>query len=67
MKALAQKDKVVSEQGSEGGEDESQYYDEMDYGDELNDQEEKEYKAELLRQQQVKKDLPKRATRGLRM
>lgn len=39
----------------------------MDYGDELNDQEEKDYKAELLKQSQIKKDLPKRATRGLRM
>ena len=51
MKAIAKKDGIDagdSEHGSEAGEDESQYYDEMEYGDELNDQEEKAYKAELL-------------------
>ena len=44
---------------SEGGEDEV-YYEQMEYGDELNDQEERDYAAE-------KKELPKRSTRGLRM
>jgi hypothetical protein len=51
--------KVEESVESEGGEDEV-YYDEMEYGDELNDQEEKDYAKE-------KKELPKRATRGLRM
>lgn len=53
------------------------YYDEMDYDDELNDQEEKEYRKEFLNKkreekkaaqvQPMVKELPKRATRGLRM
>jgi hypothetical protein len=41
----------------------------MDYDDELNDQEERDYKKELLetRKIQQKYELPKRSTRGLNM
>ena len=40
----------------------------MEYDDELNDQEERDYKKELTRQAiPEKKELPKRSTRGLRM
>ncbi len=45
---------------SEGGEDEI-YYDEMEYGDELNDQEERDYKNSLRvkpERVEIKKDLP---------
>lgn len=39
-------------EASEGEESEDEYYDEMDYGDELNDAEENDYKKEC--QQEAK-------------
>ena len=39
----------------------------MDYDDELNDQEERDYKKELVAKNQQKYELPKRSTRGLNM
>ena len=58
-------------EGGEGGEDEV-YYDEMEYDDELNDEEERDYKKSLQSKNKEivvveKKELPQRSTRGLRM
>lgn len=62
-KAVTNKNEKGSEgedAASEGGEDEV-YYDEMEYGDELNDEEERDYKKSLKMKEPVvfvKKDLP---------
>lgn len=45
------KAKQVEAEASEGEEGEDEYYDEMEYGDELNDAEESNYKKE--RQQEI--------------
>lgn len=63
LRNQAELKKQAESSGSEGAESEV-YYDEMDYDDELNDQEERDYKRELQNKQY---ELPKRATRGLRM
>ena len=63
MQTLQEKKKAEAsdEADSEGGEDEV-YYDEMEYGDELNDQEEREYKKEKFA---AKYEMPKRDERTL--
>lgn len=73
IEAQKEKDKSDGEEedgASEGGEDEI-YYDEMEYGDEANDAEERDYKRQRIQEAATaaaqKYELPKRATRGLRM